>query len=87
MLYYLVHAQPWTAFRYNPLAFICLPFIVVSLLTSALAIKVPLPVQVTGLLNTYAYPMGVGFLLLVIGFTIARNIPVLPFCALAPGGC
>lgn len=87
MLYYLVHGEPWTAFRYNPLAFFCLPYVVAGLLTSALALKLPVPVYVTGWLRRHGYPLGLCLLALVAVFTVARNIPVSPFCELAPGGC
>jgi hypothetical protein len=87
MIYYLVNGAPWTAFRQNPLAFVCLPFLVVAMLSSAMGVRLPVPADVTRFLTAYSYPLGIGFLVVVTIFTLARNIPAAPFCALAPGGC
>lgn len=58
-----------------------------AIVCTALAIKVPLPARVTGFIRTWSYPAGLAFFFLVVAFTVARNIPVVPFCSLAPGGC
>ncbi|ESQ91507.1 hypothetical protein ABAC460_05855 [Asticcacaulis sp. AC460] len=85
MLYYLAHAQPWTAFRQNPLGFVILPFLVPAMILSAL--ELPPPAAVRRVMAVHGYRLVIALLVVVTVYTVLRNLPAAPFCQLAPGGC
>jgi hypothetical protein len=87
MMYHLVHGRPWQAFQQNPLAFVCLPFVVTKLAASACALRLPVPGAAVRLMTAWSYPATLAFFAVVVAFTVARNIPIGPYCNLAPGGC
>lgn len=80
MLYHLVHGEPGLALRQNPLAFLCLPFVMVGLIQDLLPVR---------FLHTSRIPHRwlVAFAVLVVLYAVARNLPQHPWCELAPGGC
>jgi hypothetical protein len=79
MMYFLVHGHPYLAFRQNPLALLTLPGVLYGLGRQILAHPRSLRFRV--------HPGWVtAFLVVVVLFTVLRNIPYAPFCALAPGG-
>ena len=84
MLLALVHGQPVTAFRQNPMVFVMLPVAVAALIHMALPVRLQSP-AVQRVLQSPAWPLGLVAAVAV--FTILRNIPVWPACTLAPGGC
>lgn len=86
MLYHLVHGHLITSFRQNPLAFVLMPFVFVKLATGVLPAKFQVSYDfLDRIVPPRHQPMVL--LVVVIAFTILRNIPVWPACTLAPGGC
>lgn len=86
MLYYFVHGEFGTSFRQNPLAFVFLPFVAVKLVTGVL----PPGFQVSYAFLDRIIPVKrqpMVLLVVVLAFTVLRNIPYWPACTLAPGGC
>ena len=79
MLYFLVHGHPWLAFRQNALAMITLPFLVYGLVRQTLAPN-------SGVYSRISPKLIVALCIVFALFAVARNIPVPPFCWLAPGG-
>ena len=78
MLYFLVHGHPYLAFRQNPLALLVFPWVLYGLGRQILARRS---------LRFRVHPRWVtAFLVVIIVFTVLRNIPYAPFSALAPGG-
>ncbi len=79
MLYYLLHGHPILAVQQNALAMVILPGAIYGLVRQL----VPS--------DRFALPRippewGTSFFAVVLLFTIGRNIPVVPFRWLAPGG-
>lgn len=82
MLHHLVHGEVGLALKDNALALFCLPLLV------ALPLQALLPAR-------YRFPIRparpalwvIGLVIIIVAFTIARNIPAWPYCTLAPGGC
>jgi hypothetical protein len=79
MLYHLVHGQLGMAFRDNPLSFIALPVVLYGLVRQWLE-------PASGVFNRIRPAWIVVFTVIVIAFTVVRNIPAQPYCRLAPGG-
>ena len=79
MLYHLVRGQLGMAFRDNALSFIMLPVVVYGLVRQWLQPS-------SGVFTRIRPAWIMAFCAIVIAFTVARNIPVEPFCKLAPGG-
>jgi hypothetical protein len=79
MLYFLVHGHPYLAFRQNPLAMLVLPGVLYGLGRQIFARPRAVSSRVRPGWIT-------AFLVVVILFTVLRNLPYAPFCALAPGG-
>ena len=79
MLYFLVHGHPYLAFRQNPLAMLVLPGVLYGLGRQIFAHP--------RAAHTRIRPGWVtAFLVVVVLFTVLRNIPYAPFSALAPSG-
>jgi hypothetical protein len=79
MLYFLVHGHPYLAFRQNPLAMLVLPGVLYGLGRQMFARS--------RAAHSRIHPRWItAFLVVVVLFTVLRNIPYAPFCALAPGG-
>ena len=79
MLYFLVHGRPYLAFRQNPLAMLVLPGVLYGLGRQMFARS--------RAAHSRIHPRWItAFLVVVVLFTVLRNIPYAPFCALAPGG-
>lgn len=76
LLHALLQGHLLHALRANPLAFVSLPGIVVDLALFASASTAPRVFG--GLLSARL------LLILIVGYTVLRNIPVLPFLWLAP---
>ena len=79
MLFFLVQGHPYLAFRENPLAFVVLPAVIYG-------IGLQLLTQSRGLFLRVRPGWVRGFCVVVILFTVLRNIPYAPFSALAPAG-
>ncbi len=79
MLYHLVHGQLGMAFRDNQLSFIMLPVVLYGLVRQWMKQNSEVFTRIRP-----AWIMAFG--VIVIAFTVARNIPAQPFCKLAPGG-
>jgi hypothetical protein len=79
MLYFLLHGQPWLAFRQNPLALLVLPVVLYGLGRQVVNPESTVFSRIPPRWTT-------AFLLVVISFAVARNLPFAPFCSLAPGG-
>ena len=76
LVHALLQGHLLAAFRANPLAFVFLPGIIVDLALLASASTAP---RVFGRLLTARV-----LLILILGYTILRNLPVIPFLWLAP---
>jgi hypothetical protein len=86
MVYYLVHGELITSFRQNPLAFVFLPFVAVKLVSGVLPPRFQVSFAfIDRIIPPRHQPMVL--LVVVIAFTVLRNIPIWPACTLAPGGC
>jgi hypothetical protein len=80
-LHQLLHGHPWAAFRYNPLMVLSLPLIAGWLGRWSL--------RVCGFELPHArIPSRLlwGLVVVVVAYGIARNVPLYPFCLLAPTG-
>jgi hypothetical protein len=79
MLYFLVHGHPWMAFRQNALAMIMLPGVIYAMVREV--------AKPSSAVYAWTSPRWTtAFCLVVVLFTVARNLPFEPFCSLAPGG-
>ena len=84
MLYFLVHGHPYLAFRQNPLAMLVFPGVLYGLGRQMFARPGAVHSRVR---FGRVHPRWItAFLVVVILFTVLRNLPYAPFCALAPGG-
>jgi len=79
MLFFLVHGHPYIAFRENPLAMMALPVVIYG-------IGLQLLTPSRALFSRFRPGWATAFCVVIILFTVLRNIPYAPFCALAPGG-
>ena len=79
MLYHLVRGQLGMAFRDNPLSFMALPVVLYGLVRQWLE-------PASGVFTRIRPAWIVVFTVIVIAFTVVRNIPAQPYCRLAPGG-
>jgi hypothetical protein len=79
MVYFLVHGHPYLAFRQNPLAMLTLPGVFYGLGRQIFARPRTLRPRIRPAWVT-------AYLVVVILFTVLRNVPYAPFSALAPGG-
>ena len=79
MLFFLVHGHPYLAFRENPLAFVVLPAVIYG-------IGLQLFTPSRALFSRFRPRWATAFCVVIILFTVMRNIPYAPFSALAPGG-
>ncbi len=78
MLYYLLHGHPALAFSQNPLTLLLLPVLFYGLMRQLFSN--------TGVFSRI-HPRWIWSLLVILAvFTIARNLPWIPFSYLAPGG-
>lgn len=79
MLYHLVHGELGMAFRENALSFLALPVVLYGLVRQWMQPN-------SGVFTRIRPGWILAFGVIVIAFTVARNIPAQPFCSLAPGG-
>lgn len=79
MLYQLLHGHPALAFAQNPLAFLMLPLVVYGLARQLFSAR---PAVFSTVRPMWLWILGI----LLVGFTVLRNLPYEPFSYLAPGG-
>jgi hypothetical protein len=79
MLYFLVHGHPWMAFRQNALAMIMLPGAIYAMVREVVN-------PASSAYSRISTQWTTAFCLVVVLFTVARNLPFEPLCRLAPGG-